>query len=494
MKLVRSFNLSNDSFALDVKEQRLSDDFDSFLWGDSAPKLTELENKRSSKKVMKKRRKTGTTVPKFEIKRTAENLPMTDENLETMQFIRDYTPHMLAIYGWKLLVYMDTIQLRPFRSIGKLLRMPRLKNDSRFHTERDNCCRCEGSTLLRQTDLSSDDIVYASFTNIEGQQVPYAVMVDHKLHSVVFTCRGSLSLQDIITDMLIEPEPLNKCGREWGFDGEGHYAHRGFFKCAETIRQRLQRSLILHTLLGVEPVYKVDESVIDDEDPDHKLKTKLSDLPHCRGYNLVVVGHSLGAGVAAILSLMLRPEFPNVQCIAYSSPGCVFDIEMARESKAWIVSPFVGKDFVSHLSWESLNRLRGQTLDMLRRSKTNKGKIFETIYKKKKVESLLYEYDEIPDTPKRNEIAKQIEELATSTNNKFERIKMHNAGRVLHFAKVSTTKKGCFKRKRKYEPTWVDSNDMQDLEISTRMLLDHFPNYVAFIINEVANEYIPPNL
>ena len=38
-------------------------------------------------------------------------------------------------------------------------------------------------------------------------------------------------------------------------------------------------------------------------------------------FNVVCVGHSLGAGTASILAIMLRQEFPNTKCFAFSPPG-----------------------------------------------------------------------------------------------------------------------------------------------------------------------------
>lgn len=38
-------------------------------------------------------------------------------------------------------------------------------------------------------------------------------------------------------------------------------------------------------------------------------------------YDLVLVGHSLGAGTAAILAILLKQEHPNLSCFAYSPPG-----------------------------------------------------------------------------------------------------------------------------------------------------------------------------
>jgi len=38
-------------------------------------------------------------------------------------------------------------------------------------------------------------------------------------------------------------------------------------------------------------------------------------------YELVLVGHSLGAGAAAILAIMLQQEYEDLHCYAYSPPG-----------------------------------------------------------------------------------------------------------------------------------------------------------------------------
>lgn len=38
-------------------------------------------------------------------------------------------------------------------------------------------------------------------------------------------------------------------------------------------------------------------------------------------YDLVLVGHSLGAGAAAILAIMLQQEYQDVHCYAYAPPG-----------------------------------------------------------------------------------------------------------------------------------------------------------------------------
>jgi len=38
-------------------------------------------------------------------------------------------------------------------------------------------------------------------------------------------------------------------------------------------------------------------------------------------YGLVIVGHSLGAGTAAILAILLHEDYPSLHCFAYAPPG-----------------------------------------------------------------------------------------------------------------------------------------------------------------------------
>jgi len=68
----------------------------------------------------------------------------------------------------------------------------------------------------------------------------------------------------------------------------------------------------------------------------HNILTEAMEAnPH---FGLRIVGHSLGAGVAAMLGLMLRQQFPNLYCLCFSPPGCVFSEKTARKSKDYACS------------------------------------------------------------------------------------------------------------------------------------------------------------
>ena len=65
--------------------------------------------------------------------------------------------------------------------------------------------------------------------------------------------------------------------------------------------------------------------------------------PQRRGLQLIITGHSLGAGVAALLSLLLRPHFPGIRCYAFSPPGALVSPSLAKTMEEWVTSVVVSR-------------------------------------------------------------------------------------------------------------------------------------------------------
>ncbi len=55
-----------------------------------------------------------------------------------------------------------------------------------------------------------------------------------------------------------------------------------------------------------------------------RLLKREFDKPEFEDYQLVLCGHSLGAGVVSVLSIMLRRDYPGLKCYAFSPPGYLF--------------------------------------------------------------------------------------------------------------------------------------------------------------------------
>ena len=47
----------------------------------------------------------------------------------------------------------------------------------------------------------------------------------------------------------------------------------------------------------------------------------LSIVMQTTGYKLLIIGHSLGAGVAALIAFLLREQYPQLYCYSFSPPG-----------------------------------------------------------------------------------------------------------------------------------------------------------------------------
>jgi sn1-specific diacylglycerol lipase len=158
----------------------------------------------------------------------------------------------------------------------------------------DTLCGCNLLAMLREAGLDEDDIAYAQF-GASVERTPYCITLDHEWKSVVLTIRGTFSLEDVVTDLSIRPTSLSKWGEHCSFDGEGEYCHEGMLVSAEWVLRDLEK---------------------------HGILDKLLLTSDCRypGYRLYVAGHSLGAGCAAILALMLKHKFPNLKCLCFGPP------------------------------------------------------------------------------------------------------------------------------------------------------------------------------
>ena len=77
-----------------------------------------------------------------------------------------------------------------------------------------------------------------------------------------------------------------------------------------------------------------------------EIDVKLREL-HNRGYKVIITGHSLGAGVGAILAVLYWKEFHNnLHCYAFSPPGSLFTLPLVEYSKPFITTIICGNDIV----------------------------------------------------------------------------------------------------------------------------------------------------
>ena len=184
--------------------------------------------------------------------------------------------------------------------------------------------------------------------------------------------------------------------------------------------------------------------------------------------------------MASILTVLLRPRFPQVRCLAYSCVSGIFSRELAESAGEYITSITLGKDVFGRLSWSSAKQLREELLDVLRRSKANKAQILLAMFQRNvNIRDLIYAPSEVPDDLIRKEVQARIERFRVEDpNNILDRIKMYMPGKIMYLEKTHTeVKSNCFcttRTKHNYSFVWIlDRSEIQHVEISSRLILDH---------------------
>jgi sn1-specific diacylglycerol lipase len=108
----------------------------------------------------------------------------------------------------------------------------------------DNMWGTHHAGLSHFTRNVKSEVLYVSYRNDTARK-PFAVFLDEEDCSVVIAIRGSLSIEDCITDAIADPKELLEAGLKWGFDGKDRFVHTGFLTAALSIREELEETGIL---------------------------------------------------------------------------------------------------------------------------------------------------------------------------------------------------------------------------------------------------------
>lgn len=289
--------------------------------------------------------------------------------------------------------------------------------------------------------LTKKDLLYVSYKN-DPLHVPFFMASDHERKAVFLAVRGTVSLADAVTDMLVKPESMKefwiklreevKQARKekelrrkekrkrkleiiYGLKGRIKKSWRG----AQQPQQQQQKMTTNpedsptkqpqdkeedstkttrrtdedqdssdSSTSDTEDDSTTDEELehqYDEPDPDGKafegfaahsgilkaagniykalavsrqLDKIFSESSACRGYQLILTGHSLGGGSVVLLAFMLRLKFPELKCWAFSPPGGLLNEAAAEESKKFVTVVVVGNDLIPRTSLEAIRTLQ----------------------------------------------------------------------------------------------------------------------------------------
>ncbi|NXT26111.1 DGLB lipase, partial [Syrrhaptes paradoxus] len=368
-----------------------------------------------------------------------------------------------AAYGWPYYIYTN-----PFTALCKL---------------NGDCCRnrptdsdITGSdrhsfhfgSILKITGLQYRDFIHISFHN-KIYEIPFFVALDHRKEAIVVAVRGTLSFEDILTDLSADCEDLTlEDVLENGF------VHKGITQAASYIYRKLINDGILNQAFTIAPEYK-----------------------------LVIVGHSLGGGTASILAIMLRNSFPTLRCYAFSPPGGLLSKSLADYTKHFIVSVIVGKDLVARLSMPNMEDLKRRIVRIV--ANCNKPK-YQILLRGCWYEVFGGDPDNSPtELDGRNQDA-LTQPLLAEESLMVRRSPSYNAledeshlnsppqyphlylpGKIIHIVEESSSRRLC-SSDIKYTARWSNETVFSSILISPKMITDHMPDVVLKALNSLSQE------
>jgi len=155
--------------------------------------------------------------------------------------------------------------------------------------------------------FKKENILHKSHCNDLCGHLPYFVSLDYEDRAIVVAVRGTWSWSDIVIDFLIHPEPLDESAaaevdslldkvRRFEPEAAGcqpHLSvHSGMLRSARALIADLEKAGLL--------------SFLETGECKHPTNGRTVDLPDVGNWKFVLTGHSLGAGVVSIATLLLK--------------------------------------------------------------------------------------------------------------------------------------------------------------------------------------------
>uniref|UniRef100_H0XGN4 Diacylglycerol lipase-beta n=1 Tax=Otolemur garnettii TaxID=30611 RepID=H0XGN4_OTOGA len=326
---------------------------------------------------------------------------------------------------------------------------------------------CHFGSILQTTGLQYRDFIHISFHD-KVYELPFLVALDHRKESVVVAVRGTMSLQDILTDLSAESEVLDiQC------EVQDCWAHKGISQAARYVYRRLINDGILSQAFSIAPEYQ-----------------------------LVIVGHSLGGGAAALLAIMLRASYPQVRGYAFSPPRGLLSKSLYEYSKNFIVSVVLGKDVIPRLSVTNLEDLKKRILRVIANCNKPKYKIL--------LQGCRYELFGVPDNSpteldgdNQGDLTQPLlgeQSLLTHWSPAYSFSSdspldsppkyppLFPPGRIIHLEEEDTSGRFGWCSTAQYSAKWSHEAEFSKILIGPKMLTDHVPDVLMRALDSVVSD------
>jgi len=321
-------------------------------------------------------------------------------------------------YGWKALYSKRRGAKRHMQGLA-------IKAAQGFHMANMNA-------LFKHTGLTAEDVVDVQWKSDKFSPGHY-IALDHRTQNIIVAIRGTSHMHDFLVDL---------CGRNDEF--QGGCAHAGILKCAQNKAKAF--TPIISGLLEKYPNYQIK-----------------------------VVGHSLGGGTAALLTMILITEHPEwpIFSYCYASP-CVVSKSVSDKYADKILCFALLNDPVTRVSLGSMQALKNTVAQLVLQSESNTQRVFHILNARS------------PDLSRKLtswfNIKNSVLDLTKIDMNKSDAEKLVPPGKIYHLYKQCCTDTHFVMEESLHEY-------FTEIVVSTDMVENHFPiSYEAAFESLTQNE------
>ncbi|XP_050484833.1 diacylglycerol lipase-alpha isoform X5 [Bombus huntii] len=388
-----------------------------------------------------------------------------DGDLGHFQSAIHYMHFALAAYGWPMFLISHSTGLCQLCTRLRCGCFPCGRHEDEATVVEDNCCQCNYAALRKMVDVAEVEVIYATF-HVDVGETPFFVALDYTKKKVVVSIRGTLSMKDVLTDLNAEGEvlPLSPPREDW-------LGHKGMVQAAEYIRKKLLEEEIISRALAK-----------DTSRGTHQ-------------FGLTLVGHSLGAGTAAILAILLKQDYPDLVCFSFAPPGGLLSMPAQQYSQEFITSVVVGKDVVPRIGLRQMESLRADLINAIKRSVDPKWKTIAcsvmccgcgstpTSAANLEAGGCISEYQRDKDLARSQTVVPSDSSIALTLHRP-----LYPPGRIIHVVRHHPNKgeQMLHKHEPVYQALWAGPCDFDEVLISPVMIQDHMPDNMLKALNKVS--------